>query len=178
MKGRLGRRFGDGSQKRPSYSQHMTLPPLDFDAFEASPPSQYLGDPIWNTRMFRMAVFLASRCAGDVARLGPRVSLHVTQQFVRAVASIEANIVEGYSRNGTADQARFYAYALGSSREALAWIDALGDAAWMPRAQYMDLLVQIRRQLLTALRRMRIATAEMQKGRPQGRPIPYPHRKS
>ena len=156
----------------------MTLPPLDFDAYEGAPPAQYLGDPIWKTRMFRMAAFLASRCAGDLARLGPRASLQVTQQFVRAVASIEANIVEGYSRTGTADQARFYAYALGSTREALAWIDALGDASWTPRAQYMDLLVQIRRQLLTALRRMRMATAEMQNRRPQSRPIPYPHRKS
>lgn len=178
MNRRLGRGFGDGRQRLRSYSQRMTLPLLDFEAYEGAPPAQYLGDPIWKTRMFRMAAFLASRCAGDVARLGPRASLQVTQQFVRAVASIEANMVEGYSRTGTADQARFYAYALGSAREALAWIDALGDAEWTPRAQYMDLLVQIRRQLLTALRRMRMATAEMQKGRPQGRPIPYPHRNS
>jgi four helix bundle protein len=151
----------------------MTLPPLDFIAFEASPPGQYVGDPMWNTRMFRMSAYLGSRCSTDVARLGPLITLQVAHQFVRAVSSIEANIAEGSSRSGTADQMRFYTYALGSAREALAWIDALGAHQWPPRAEYIDLLVQIRRQLLTAIRRMRSAAVDTEKGRPQGRPIPY-----
>jgi four helix bundle protein len=151
----------------------MTLPPLDFTAFEASPPVQYAGDPIWNTRMFRMAAYLGARCTSDVARLGPLVTLQVAHQFARAVASIEANLAEGFSRSGSGDQLRFYTYALGSAREALAWIGTLDEPEWPPRTVYVDLLVQIRRQLLTAIRRMRLASAEMQMGRPHGRPIPY-----
>jgi four helix bundle protein len=149
----------------------MTLPALSFLDFEAAPPAAYDGDPIWRRRMFRMAAYLVSRCASDVARLGPHVSLAVAHQYVRAVSSVEANIAEGYSRAGTADQSRFYGYALGSVRESLAWIDALGAADWPPRAEYVDLLVQLRRQLLTALRRMRLATAERETGRPRGHPI-------
>jgi len=73
---------------------------------------------------------------------------------VRAVASISANISEGYSRGANADRLRFYTYALGSTRESLAWVDALGETPWPPRVEYRDLLVQIRRQLLTAIKAM------------------------
>jgi four helix bundle protein len=142
----------------------MTLPPLDFASYETSPPAAYDGDPIWRTRMFRMSSFLGARCSTDVACLGARVSLDVAHQFVRAVSSINANIAEGYSRGGTADRLRFYTYALGSTREALAWIDALGTAPWQPRELYRDLLVQVRRQLLTAIRSLRPAAGESRKG--------------
>jgi four helix bundle protein len=151
----------------------MTLPPLDFAAFEASPPDAYDGDPIWRTRMFRMAAYLGGRCSADVSRLGSRVSLHAAHQFVRAVGSVSANIAEGYSRGATSDRARFYTYALGSAREALAWIDALGATPWPPRAEYRDLLVQIRRQLLTAIKAMRPALGERRTGARRHAPIAY-----
>jgi len=149
----------------------MTLPPLDFPAYEAAPPESYAGDPIWRTRMFRMASYLGSRCATDVARLGSRISLQVAHQFVRAVASVAANISEGYSRGATADRVRFYTYALGSAREALAWIDTLGGTPWEPRDEYRDLLVQIRRQLLTAIKAMRPALGERRIGASKRAPI-------
>ncbi|MDQ8153214.1 MAG: four helix bundle protein [Gemmatimonadota bacterium] len=149
----------------------MTLPPLDFASYEAAPPAAYDGDPIWRTRMFRMATFLSSRCSTDAARLGTRVSLDTAHQFVRAVSSVAANIAEGYSRGGTADRLRFYTYALGSVREALAWMDALGDAPWEPREVYRDLLVQIRRQLLTAIKSMRPTLGEARRGAPKRSPL-------
>jgi four helix bundle protein len=148
----------------------MTLPPLSFADFEQRPPDALDGDPIWNVRMYRMAVYLAGRCSSDVARLGPRISLHQADQFVRAVGSVAANLAEGYSRSGYAEQLRFYTYALGSAREALSWIDTLGDAPWDSRGDYQDLLVQIRRQLLTACRRMRPLAYEKPKGRHLRRP--------
>lgn len=151
----------------------MTLPPLDFAAFEAMPPESITGDPLWRTRMFRMAAYLGARCSTDVAHLGARVSLQVTHQFVRTISSISANIAEGYSRGGTADRVRFYTYALGSTREALAWLDALGRAPWAPRSEYVDLLVQIRRQLLTAIKSMRPASGEKRMGARKQAPIPY-----
>jgi len=151
----------------------MTLPPLAFDVYEADPPEAYAGDPIWRTRMFRMASYLSSRCATDTAALGTRVSLAVSQQFVRAIASVSANIAEGYSRGDTADRRRFYTYALGSTREAIAWIDAVGDAPWPPKRIYLDLLVQIRRQLLTALKSLRAASTEKRAAVRRNTPIVY-----
>ena len=149
----------------------MTLPPLSFASYEGSPPESYAGDPIWRTRMFRMAAYLGTRCHTDVARLGSRVSLHVAHQFVRAVASIAANISEGYSRGANADRIRFYTYALGSTRESLAWIDALGETPWPPRAEYRDLLVQIRRQLLTAIKAMPPGAGKQKMGARKHGPI-------
>ncbi|MBI2408892.1 MAG: four helix bundle protein [Gemmatimonadetes bacterium] len=128
--------------------------------------------------MFRMASYLSARCATDASLLGSRVSLQVSQQFVRAVASIAANLAEGYSRGATHDRARFYTYALGSLRETLAWIDALGETPWAPRAEYRDLLIQIRRQLLTAIKAMRPMMGERSATRGARRPITYPSRKS
>jgi four helix bundle protein len=156
----------------------MTLPPLAFDVYEANPPAAYAGNPIWRTRMFRMASYLSTRCATDAAALGARVSLATAQQFVRATTSISANIAEGYSRGDTADRRRFYTYALGSTREAIAWIDALGDTAWPPRQTYLDLLVQIRRQLLTALKSLRAASAEKRNAVRRATPIVYRNPKS
>jgi four helix bundle protein len=76
-------------------------------------------------------------------------------QLTRALGSISANIAEGYSRGTISDRCRFYSYALGSSREAIAWYDTLrlelGDVASDRQAK----LVQIRRLLLTTLRRIR-----------------------
>lgn len=150
----------------------MTLPPLSFASYEGCPPESHAGDPIWRTRMFRMATYLGTRCHTDVARLGSRISLQVAHQFVRAIASISANISEGYSRGANADRLRFYTYALGSTRESLAWIDALGATPWPPRAEYRDLLVQIRRQLLTAIKAMPPAPEKRKRRRSSTPPSP------
>lgn len=152
----------------------MTLPTLSFAAYEASPPVAYRDDPIWRTRMYRMASYLGARCATDTAQLGTRISLAVAHQFVRSVNAVTANISEGYSRGGGPERLRFYTYALGSAREALAWIDALGDAPWPPRDEYRDLLVQIRRQLLTAIKSMRNELGEMQLGKRKHAPSTFP----
>lgn len=130
--------------------------------------------------MFRMATYLNARCLRDVAPLGTHVPPLTRHQFVRAVSSVAANVAEGYSRGGTADRVRFYTYALGSAREALAWIDALGDAPWPPRVVYCDLLVQIRRQLLTAIKSMRCTAVAQDRGAHRRAPIRYrdPHESS
>ncbi len=128
--------------------------------------------------MYRMASYLNGRCNTDVARLGTRISLQVAHQFVRAITSVAANIAEGYSRGGNADRLRFYTYALGSAREALAWIDAIGDASWEPRDEYREILVQIRRQLLTAIKSMRIALGAPPTGSRKHLPIAHRNRGS
>lgn len=132
----------------------MTLPPLSFDQWDVVTPVVHRGDPLWNVRMFRMATYLAGRARSDTARLGRQASLGQADQLVRAVGSIAANIAEGYSRDTPQDRRRFYVYALGSTREALTWIGGMGPAVTPSFAEYEDLLVQIRRQLLTTLKRI------------------------
>lgn len=133
----------------------MTLPPTDFPTFERGVPSAYAGDPLWRVRMFRMASYLSGRARADTVRLGVYANLAQTEQFVRALNSVTANIAEGYSRDSDADQRRFYAYALGSAREALTWLTAMGLHEVAAYAEYVDLLVQIRRQLLATIKRTR-----------------------
>jgi four helix bundle protein len=132
----------------------MTLPPTDFDAYELGTPPAYLGDPLWRVRMFRMASYLTGRARTDAPRFGLHASLSHADQFVRALGSVAANIAEGYSRDSDADRRRFYGYALGSTREAITWLAAMGLHEAESCAEYADLLVQIRRQLLTSMKRM------------------------
>ncbi|MEK6612756.1 MAG: four helix bundle protein [Gemmatimonadota bacterium] len=132
----------------------MTLPPADFDAFERDTPAAYLGDPLWRVRMFRMASYLGGRARTDATRLGLHASLAQADQLVRAISSVAANIAEGYSRDSDADRRRFYGYALGSTREAITWMDGIGLHGDRAFAEYVDLLVQIRRQLLTSMKRI------------------------
>jgi four helix bundle protein len=74
-------------------------------------------------------------------------------QLERAAASIGANIAEGYSRRSAADRARFYGYALGSTREAMVWYRSVAtrlDAKILPLR--LAFLVQERRLLLGMLK--------------------------
>lgn len=82
-------------------------------------------DPLWGLvayRLARMALDLAQHDVPDFVRSG---RADCVDQLLRAVASVSANIAEGYSRMTPADRARFYSYALGSAREAIAWYASL-----------------------------------------------------
>ena len=52
------------------------------------------------------------------------ITVIVAGQLYAAVASISANIKEGYSRSSGRDRARFFEYALGSARESEVWYAA------------------------------------------------------
>jgi hypothetical protein len=54
-----------------------------------------------------------------------------------------------------ADRSRFYAYALGSTREAIAWYSTLRVEFGQIVEERQSSLIQIRRLLLTTLRRSR-----------------------
>jgi four helix bundle protein len=74
----------------------------------------------------------------------------------RAGGDIRAAIAEGYSRTGGADRARFYEYALGSTRESRDWYfktrAILGDDVFKHR---LDLTAQIAKLLITMIRQQR-----------------------
>ena len=52
------------------------------------------------------------------------ITVIVAGQLYAAVASISANLKEGYSRSSGRDRARFFEYALGSARETEVWYEA------------------------------------------------------
>lgn len=89
--------------------------------WERSVASEETADPLWQLHANRVARCLVDLSQGDGAVLAPHVDSKTLTQMSRAVASISANIAEGYSRRSGADRARFYGYALGSAREAMVW---------------------------------------------------------
>lgn len=89
------------------------------EAFEATPPEDLAGDPIWRLPACRIALFLSQLVADDLRELAQRaVQSHVPAQLERFVDSIGVNIAEGYSRYSGNERARYYEIALGSAREA------------------------------------------------------------
>ncbi|MBW7932399.1 MAG: four helix bundle protein [Gemmatimonadaceae bacterium] len=110
-------------------------------------------DPLWNLLAYRVARCLVDHVQGDAVLLARRVDATTVAQLTRAIASIGANIAEGYSRRSGADRSRFYGFALGSAREAMLWYRSV---AWALDADTVTLrmafLAQERRLLLGMLK--------------------------
>jgi four helix bundle protein len=124
---------------------------MTFEEWLASVPAEVRGDPLWQMKVYRFALFASDLAWHDVSRLiKERRTRGLVDQLYRAIGSIAANIAEGYSRQSKKDQARFYEYALGSARESRGWYyqgrHILPDAVFAHRIQ---LLTQIIRLLLT-----------------------------
>ena len=125
--------------------------------WEARQHEGIIGDPLWRLNCYREALFLLERVREDVKELGrPTSHAAATAQLLTSVGSIAANIAEGYGRPTTADRVRFFSYALGSVREAVAWYQAL-----RPSTEHAGIddriarLARIRRMLLGLLTRLR-----------------------
>jgi four helix bundle protein len=119
-----------------------------------------VGDPLWTVQAYRLSCYAMACLTFDRranANLGKAPAL---DQLTRAVGSISANISEGYSRSSVADRTRFYGYALGSTREAIDWYDSLTIELGNVVNERQNILVQIRRLLLTMLRRARPDTPD------------------
>ncbi|MBI3740867.1 MAG: four helix bundle protein [Chloroflexi bacterium] len=109
---------------------------MNFEEWENAVPDTIKKDSLWKVTAYRKALFLRTLALSD--------------QLYRAVGSISANIAEGYSRGTGKDRARFYEYALGSSRESRDWYfksrHVLGEPVVNER---LDVLSEIIRLLLT-----------------------------
>jgi four helix bundle protein len=94
-------------------------------AFELTVPRGIRDDVIWKFHVYRIALFISHLARADVRRprLGSRWQA-IAEQLTSAVASIGANVAEGYGRSRPVDRARFYDMAVGSLREAITWYDA------------------------------------------------------
>lgn len=123
--------------------------------FRTGPDESRVGDPLWSVQAYRISVYLIACHTFDRKTNAALRTAPALDQLTRALGSISANIAEGYSRGTIADRCRFYSYALGSDREAIAWYDTLtmelGSVVYDRQAK----LIQIRRLLLATLRRIR-----------------------
>jgi four helix bundle protein len=130
---------------------------MEFVEWVGAADATRTGDPLWSVQAYRLGLY-AIACHSFDRRTNPRVAKAATlDQITRAVGSIAANIAEGYSRSSLADRNRFYGYALGSTREAITWYDALRIELGEVTDARQGTLIQIRRLLLTTLRKNRPA---------------------
>ena len=113
------------------------------------------GDPLWTVQAYRISLYAIDCHTFDRRSAAKLTAAASIDQLTRALGSISANISEGYSRSTVADRSRFYAYALGSTREAIAWYNTLRVELGSTVDDRQAVLIQIRRLLLTTLRRSR-----------------------
>ena len=121
----------------------------DFAAWQKVQPDALRGDVLWKLDTYRLALYLGDLVRGDVRRAKGDEYSGARNQLLACVSSISANIAEGYSRPTPGDRARFYGYALGSTRESITWYasirDAIGDEIVFARYRH---LARIRRLLI------------------------------
>jgi four helix bundle protein len=119
----------------------------------------HTGDPLWTVQAYRMSVYAIACHTFDRVHSPAVTKAPAFDQMTRALGSIAANIAEGYSRSSIADRIRFYGYALGSTRESIAWYDTLTAELGETVVHRQQILVQIRRLLLTTVRNARPDTS-------------------
>ena len=140
----------------------MTTFDDEFREFEANPPAELFGDPIWRLPAFRIAEFLGDVVQRDIPlmfRVG--CSAYRANQLERSVDSIGANISEGYSRFSGRERARFYELALGSAREARSWYRRV--ARFLPAGAALErayLLTRVIKILKVAIPQERSGSSE------------------
>ena len=145
---------GDGLQNDQCYRVRMDN---EIDAalveWETRQPAVEKGHPLWGLVAYRMARMALDLVPADLRVVSVPAPKESREQLSTAVASISANIAEGYSRPTGPDRARFYAYALGSIREAIVWYSSLSDL--LPERALLDrveLLSRVRKIVLGMLK--------------------------
>jgi four helix bundle protein len=132
--------------------------------WEQELPREIREDPLWSNRAYRLSLFAADIGWSDaMALLRDRRTRGIADQLLRALASVSANIAEGYSRSTGPDRARFYEYALGSARETRDWY-------YKTRHVLAPDTVSARLDLLTNVVKMLMATIPDERQRRRPRP--------
>ena len=113
-------------------------------------------DPLFRMRAYRLAADLLNVAWEDAKALSAEpVMGRIAGQLYAAIASITANLGEGYSRSSGKDRSRIFEFALGSVRESMSWYQAgrpvLGDVV----RDRLDSLEEIRRLLIAIIPRER-----------------------
>jgi four helix bundle protein len=130
--------------------------------WEVTVPPGMRRDLIWKFHTYRVALYLLYLAREDALRAGSGSRwVSICDQLVRSVASVSANIAEGYGRSMPRDRTRFYDIALGSLREAGTWYEAA--RAFLPDDTVnsrIDQLAELRRMLFGAIRALRAMPPE------------------
>jgi four helix bundle protein len=113
------------------------------------------GDPLWSVQAYRIAMYAVDCHVFDRESNSQFSRAAAIDQLTRALGSVAANLAEGYSRASSADRLRFYGYSLGSAHESIAWYNTLRRELGDVTDARQEKLIQIRRLLLTTLRRAR-----------------------
>jgi four helix bundle protein len=122
--------------------------PPGFAEWEATLPAAFRRDPIWRTPAYRYGLWLANLAKQDVKVLhGDRDSRNNADQLLRAVEAISSNLSEGYACATGPERARYYGYALTSTREAIDWYlkarEVLGDEVFDQRYSVLERVIRI-----------------------------------
>jgi four helix bundle protein len=130
---------------------------MSIKEWELTVPKNFTDDSLWKVTAYRLALYLSDLCWEDISvLLKDKRTVSIADQLYRAVASIGANLAEGYSRSTGKDRALFYQYSLGSARESRDFYYKgryiLGKAAFNHRTQ---ILTEIIRLLLTMIPQQR-----------------------
>lgn len=122
--------------------------PAGFAEWEATVPTSIRRDPIWRTPAYRYGLWL-----GDLARQDAKVlykdrdSRNNAKQLVRAVEGISSNLSEGYGCSTGPERARYYGYAVTSTRESRDWYykgrDILGVDVMAQRHEVLERIIRI-----------------------------------
>ena len=125
---------------------------VGFEEWERGVSTEIRGDPLWDLRVYRLALYAGDLGRDDATELARRPDCtNLAEQLRRASESVSSNIAEGFSRFFARDRAKFFEYALGSARESRDWYHkarhALGAESSEERLQLHGHLIRI----LTAL---------------------------
>ena len=96
---------------------------LTFEEWLTQVPASVQRSPLWNTRYYRLALFLFDLAWADSETLSRDYrGRDLGRQMVRSSGSLCANIEEAYGRGiGSADGLRVLRIALGEARELQGW---------------------------------------------------------
>jgi four helix bundle protein len=130
---------------------------VNFAQWEQTVPDEIKGDSLWKVEAYRLGLLVGDIGWNDTIKLvGNPQTRSLADQLYRALGSISANLAEGYSRASGRDRARFYEYALGSTRESRDWYYKARHVLGEPVTQHrLALLTQIIRLLLTMIPQQR-----------------------
>jgi len=133
----------------------------EFRVWESCATESQRGDPVWRFHAYRVALFMLDRAGRDARALKQHRALPFqTDQLLRAIGSISANISEGLGRQSAAERSRFFGIALGSLRESQTWYHAVADE--LPHE-----IVELRLEQLTELRKLLIGAQKWLSSKPK-----------
>lgn len=121
-----------------------------YDEWLKTVPDAITADPLWQLKVYRLALFLGALADFDTGRLvTEQRTVTLADQLFRAVGAVGAHIAAGHSRSVGQERARCYEYALGATREARHWYYlGVGVLSSKVVTHRVRLLAEISRHLL------------------------------